>query len=213
VKTLLLFSLATLTSLGQVVKVPPRQIVPMEVQLRAKDAVQAQVDLTLKGDFKAVVDRMNPDHLKILSREAKVPVDVVKANKLGQLQAVAQQGVTIEAMITLPPAGAFEVDFGLVNQIVDGQAVNAGAYRSWMVFIPTVMDFSAMDHDAQPPRMRTFRKWSFEIAISKKDGEDWTFLSGDGVNALELRKLFKFLPQEEKAYNFPVRKVEEIKKK
>ena len=81
-KTLLLFSLATLTSFGQVVKVPPRQIVPMDVQLRAKAAVQAQVDKTLKGDFQGVVEKMNPDYLKVLSREAKIPVDALKAKKL-----------------------------------------------------------------------------------------------------------------------------------
>ena len=213
VKTLLLFSLATLTSFGQVVKVPPRQIVPMEVQNRAKDAVQDQVAKTLKGDFKGVVDKMNPDHLKILAREAKVPVNVLKAQKLRQLQGVAQQGVTIEAMITLPPSGAFEVDFGLVGQVVNGEAVNGAAYRQWMVFIPTVMDVSAMDLAAEPPRMRTVRKWSFEVAISPKDKDDWTFVNGDGVNALELRKLFKFLPQQDAAYNFPKRDAEEVDKK
>jgi len=185
----------------------------MDVQERAQSAVQAQVDKTLKGDFEGVVDKMNPEYLKVLSREARIPVEGVKAKKLLQLQGIAQQGVTIEAMITLPPAGAFEVDFGLVKDLVNGEAVNEAAYRKWMVFIPTVMDISAMDRAAQPPRMRTIRKWGFEVAISPKDGEDWTFVNGEGVNALELRKLFKFLPQQDKAFNFPVRKVEELKKK
>ena len=212
-KTLLLFSLASLTSFGQVVKVPARQIVPMDVQLRAKVAVQSQVDKTLKGDFRGVVEKMNPDYLKVLSREAKIPVDAVQAKNLKNLQEISQQGVTIEAMITLPPAGAFEVDFGLTEQMVDGKAVNGGAYRSWMVFIPTVIDISGLDLSTEPPKMRTFRKWSFEVAIAKKDQESWTFVNGQGVNALELRKLFKFLPQDDKAYNFPVRKAEEIKKK
>lgn len=185
----------------------------MDVQLRAKAAVQDQVERTLKGDFKWVVDRMNPEHLKILAREMKVPVDVVKDKKVRQLQQISQQGVTIEAMITLPPSGAFEVDFGLEEQMVNGEAVNVGAYRSWMVFIPTVMDISAMDHSSEPPRMRTVRKWSFEVAIAKKNQESWTFMNGEGVNALELRKLFKFLPQQDAAFHFPERKAEEIKKK
>jgi len=185
----------------------------MEVQERAQSAVQAQVDKTLKGDFKGVVDKMNPEHLKILAREARIPVEAVKAKKLRQMKAIAQQGVVIEAMITLPPAGAFEVDFGLVDGMVNGRAVNEAAYRKWMVFIPTVMDISAMDRAAQPPRMRTIRKWGFEVAISPKNGEDWTFVNGEGVNALELRKLFKFLPIQDKAFNFPVRKAVEVKKK
>ncbi|YCM44096.1 hypothetical protein V2O64_22570 [Verrucomicrobiaceae bacterium 227] len=212
-KTLLLLSLTTFTSFGQVVQVPPKQIVPMDVQLRAKAAVQAQVEKTLQGDFKGVVEKMNPDHLKILAREMKVPVANVKARKVAQLQAIGQQGVVLEAMITLPPAGAFEVDYGFEDRIVDGKPVKVAGYRSWMVFIPTVMDISAMDRAAQPPRMRTIRKWSFEVAISRKKEEEWTFVNGDVVNALELRKLFKFLPQKDSAFNFPVKKAEEVERK
>jgi hypothetical protein len=210
VKTLLLLSLATFSSFGQVVQVPPRQIVPMEVQLRAKDAVQVMVNKTLQQDFVAVAEMMNPEYLKILARTNQKTVNQIKAQAVQTLRGIGTGGVSLEAMITLAPQGAFEVDYGFEDKIVNGEKVKVAGYRSWMVFIPTVVDFSGLDEKAQPPRVRTIRQWSFQVAISKKDKEAWTFISGDSVNALELRKLFKFLPQEDKQYNFPVRKLEEV---
>ena len=211
VKTLLLLSFATLSSLGQVVQVPPRQIVPMEVQMRAKEAVQEMVNKTLQQDFVAVADKIYPDYLQLLARAKRKTIAQVKAEEVAKLKAVGASGVTIDSMITLAPKNAFEVEYG-VEKGQGGSATEAG-YRSWMVFIPTVLDFSALDNLADPPRMRSFRKWGFQVAISKKDQESWTFVDGDGVNALELRKLFKFLPQDDKLYNFPRRDVQEIERK
>ena len=141
----------------------------------------------------------------------KKTVPAVKADRVAKMQAIGQQGVTVDAMITLNPKSAFEVDYGFEDRVVDGKRVKVADYRSWLVFVPTVMDISVVDNKVQPPKMRRFRKWGFEVAISKKNDEDWTFVSGDGMNALELRKLFKFLPQKDKDLNFPVRKIEELK--
>lgn len=202
-----------MTAYGQVVKMPPRQIVPMDVQMRAKDATQQMVDKTLRGDFVAVVERTYPEYLQFRAREKRRTIPQTKAALVNNLRKIGQEGVVLDAMITLNPQSAFEVDYGVEKRVVNGEEVQAGIYRKWMVFIPTVLDISAMDHDAKPPRMRNFRKWDFEVAIADKGQENWTFIPGSSANAMELRKYFKFLPQKDEDLRFPERKIEEIRKK
>ncbi|MBT7214457.1 MAG: hypothetical protein HN869_04520, partial [Verrucomicrobia bacterium] len=74
-----------------------------------------------------------------------------------------------------------------------------------------VKDFQYLDQSKKPAKLRRFRKWEYEIAISPKEQESWTFVNGNGMNALQLRKIFKFLPKEDKEFQFPEVKVEELK--
>jgi hypothetical protein len=225
VKTLLLLLIATLTSAAQqgaagLVKVPPRNIVPMEVKQRAKAAVQVVMDETIRGNFKAALNSMNPEFVKVTSRAFGGP-ERFKAALLKQMEDMGQNGVTFMAAITQPADIAFEVDYGFENQIIDGKPVigpdgkpvQVAGYRSWMVFVPTVTDFEYLDKETEPAKLRKFRKWSFEVAISKKKAEQWTFINGDSINALQLRKLFPFLPKEDKKMQFPPIKREERTKK
>ncbi|MCX8238971.1 MAG: hypothetical protein OSB05_09140 [Akkermansiaceae bacterium] len=224
VKTLLLLLISTLTASSQqregaLVKVPLRNIVPMEVKQRAQKAVQVVVDKTIRGDFKAALDSMNPKFVNVLSRPYGGPKKY-KAGLLKQIEDMGKNGVTFEAAITQPADTAFEVDYGFENQMVDGQVVmgkdgkpvQIACYRSWMVFVPTVKDFQYLDKSSEPHKLRKFRKWDFEVAISLKKNENWTFINGSSVNALQLRTLFHFLPKEDKKLQFPVVKAEERKK-
>jgi len=223
VKTLLLLLIATLTSVAQqggagLVKVPPRNIVPMEVKQRAQKAVQAVMDETIRGNFKAALNSMNPEFVKVISRPYGGP-EKYKAGLLKQMQAMGKNKVTFMAAITQPADIAFEVDYGFENQVVDGKLVmgadgkpvQVANYRSWMVFVPTVTDFTVVNPETD--KLHKYRKWGFEVAISKKKGEKWTFINGDTINALQLRKLFPFLPKEDKKMQFPPIKREERTKK
>jgi hypothetical protein len=208
--------IATLSTSGQqeaaLAQVPPRNIVPMEVKQRAQAAVQAVMDKTVRGDFKAALDSMNPDFVKVISRAVGGP-EKYKAGLLKMMNEMGQNGITFQAAITQPADIAFEVDFGLAKKIVDGKQVEVPEYRSWMVFVPTVKDFQVLDKEAQPAELRKFRKWGFEVAISPKKGEAWTFINGDNITALQLRQLFPFLPKEDKDLKFPAKKIEERTKK
>lgn len=224
VKTpLLLLSILTLNALCQdddirASTVPPRNIVPMEVKERAQAAVQEVVNKTVRGDFKAALDSMNPEFLKMMARPFGGPKRL-KAQYLRQMQAMGKNGVTFQAAITRRADSAFEVDYGFEDLLVDGQKVmgpdgkpkQVARYRKWMVFVPTVKDFQYLDKSTNPAKLRRFRKWDFEIAISPKGQEKWTFVNGNGMNALQLRKVFKFLPKNDKDYQFPEVKNEELK--
>ena len=215
-KTLLLLLIATLSASGQqeaaLAQVPPRNIVPMDVKERAQAAVQVVMDKTVRGDFKAALDSMNPDFVKVTSRAVGGPAKY-KAGLLKMMQEMGQNGITFQAAITQAVDIAFEVDYGLENKVVNGKQVQVAGYRSWMVFVPTVKDFQVLDKEAQPAQLRKFRKWGFEVAISPKKDEKWTFINGDNINALQLRQLFPFLPKEDKDLKFPAKKVEERTKK
>ena len=188
---------------------PQRQIVPLDVKRSAQAALQKVMDKTVRGDNQAAIDSMNPEYLEIISR-ANGGVVKHKAKLLNALNMMGKNGVTIQAGIAQVADSAMECDYGLVE---GPEGVKMGVYRKWMVFVPTVKDISILDNEQQPPVLRTFRKWDFEVAISPKGREDWTFINGGGINSLELRKLFPFLPKEDKAFFFPEIKTEELTKK
>jgi len=198
--------------------VPKRNIVPMEVKERAQAAVQEVVNKTIRGDFQAALDSMNPEYLKVIARPFGGPKRL-KAQYLKQMKEMGQNGVTFQAAITRRADIAFEVDYGFEDFLVDGEKVmgedgkpkKVARYRKWMVFVPTVKDFQYLDQSKKPAKLRRFRKWEYEIAISPKEQESWTFVNGNGMNALQLRKIFKFLPKEDKEFQFPEVKVEELK--
>lgn len=223
VKTLLLLLIVTLNACcdetdARLSSVPPRNIVPMEVKERAQAAVQKIVDETVRGNFKAALDSMNPDFVKVISRPYGGP-EKYKAALMDQMNEMGQNGLVFQAAITRRADIAFEVDYGFEPHIVNGEPVigkdgkvqQIARYRSWMVFVPTVKDFQYLDKSTEPAKLRKFRKWDFEVAISPKKDENWTLINGSSVNALQLRKLFKFLPKDDKSFQFPEVKNEEIK--
>lgn len=223
VKTLLLVLTVTFNAFGnetdaRLSSVPPRNIVPMEVKERAQNAVQKVVDETVRGNFQAALDSMNPGFVRVISRPYGGPAQY-KAGLMRQMKEMGQNGLTFQAAITRKADIAFEVDYGFEDQIVNGEVVlgedgeprQVARYRSWMVFVPTVKDFQYLDRSTEPARLRKFRKWDFEVAISPKKDESWTFINGSSVNALQLRKLFKFLPKDDKTFQFPEVKYEEVK--
>jgi hypothetical protein len=112
------------------------------------------------------------------------------------------------------------VDYGFEDFLVDGEKGDGGRWKSQEGCTLSQVDgfrsrqskiFQYLDQSKKPAKLRRFRKWEYEIAISPKEQESWTFVNGNGMNALQLRKIFKFLPKEDKEFQFPEVKVEELK--
>ncbi len=181
----------------------------MDVQQRAKAATQVMVDQVMVGKYAEVIEMMNPDYLKKTATQKRITVTKLKEQLAKQLETIGKNGVTLDATITRAPKGAFEVDYGFEEEIINGKKVKVANYRSWMVFIPTVTDLQVLDNHQESPTLKRYRKFGFQVAISPKKGEKWTFIGGSGVNALELRKLFPYLPKTDKEFDFPVRKIVE----
>lgn len=195
---------------GQATQVPERNLVPMEVQRRAQAAVQAAMTEAVKGNFEVLVNQMNPKYLKLETRRIAGGIAGVKADKLRLFKELAKNGVVLGASVARQPNSAMEVDFGIDKEVVEGRRRNVSVYRKWMVIVPTVTDFQVVDRTQKPAKIRKFRKFGFEVAVSPKQGENWTFIPGEGMNPLQLRKMFPFLPRDPKVYRFPVEKTVEI---
>lgn len=223
-KILLLALILTATAAGQkknapIAGVPPRQLVPVQVMRRAQMAAQKVVDQTVRGNFQAALNSMNPKYVEVISRPFGGPKKF-KASMLKMMNQMGANGIAIQSILTRMPKTALEVDYGLQDVVVNGEPVmgpdgkpkREAAYRSWMVFVPTVTDYLIKDQNP-PQKLVMKRKWDFQVAISPKREEDWTFISGSSINPLELRRIFPFLPKDKKQFQFPEVKTQTLEGK
>ena len=79
-----------------------------------------------------------------------------------------------------------------------------------MVLVPTQKIVMAPDPNTRPVKFRKVQVNSFMVAIVKKGGKDWTFIDGSSLQAADLRRVFPFLPKDEKKLKFPPRGGKEI---
>ncbi len=159
-------------------------------------AVKSVADLgqeVVLGRFKVAMDRMYPQWKE---RTAKRMGGMAELEK--QLEAVAkqmlQQGISITGFTPQGQPRAFEVAAGKKVTTVEGRQVEQLIYTKWMVLVPTVTTFRAfLENDPKPV---TIESTGFQVAISDKGKNDWTFIDGSGVTVNELRSLFGNLPQD-----------------
>lgn len=160
-------------------------------------AVKAVGDLgkeVVMGRYQVAVDRMYPQWKE---RTAKRMGGMEKLQQ--QLNGVAQdmlrQGISI---IDSAPQGqprAFEVDPGKKVEVVDGNEIERLRYTKWLVLVPTVTKFRAFIQ-GDPPVAVIIESTGFQVAISDKGKNDWTFIDGSTVSVNDLRSLFGNLPQD-----------------
>ncbi len=202
----LLFSCSLV--LGQM---PPRQPVPETVRIEAQKATQVLMNRVVRGDVDAAFKHMNPDWRKIEARKNGGEAALAKKFREG-FASLKAKGVELRATEAKMPVMAYEVDFGHQKQVINGVSTKIGVYKQWMVFVPTSSMVIARDHGVVPPKEVQMLLKSFQIAISEKGKNDWTFIDGAHITATELRQLFPFLPPSEKDLGFPKRGGQVLKK-
>ena len=77
-------------------------------------------------------------------------------------------------------------------ELVDGKPVERLRYTKWLVLVPTVTKFRT--HIKGDPVAVTIESTGFQVAVTDKGKEDWTFIDGAGVTVNDLRSLFVNLP-------------------
>jgi len=187
---------------AQVVKIPPRGIVPPEVLRSAMEATQVLCDQTVKGDMTIAVKKMYPKWKKKEARKVGGAAKL-EALLLGKLKEAKAHGVNITLMKARQPISAFEVNFGLEEQVVNGQRVKKGVYREWLVFVPVVQFVTAENRATNPPEIVDMRMEGYQVAICKKGTNDWTFIDGSTMKAFQLRQLFPYLPAKDEDLGLP----------
>ena len=180
--------------------VPATAAVPPEVVASAVAAVGKLGDEVVLGRYQVAVERMNPVWKeRIAKRNTKGVGGMEELEKqlAGVARQMVQQGISI---ISFKPQGqprSFEVSPGKKVEKVNGVEVESLIFKKWLVLVPTATKFRSIQKmEGQAPKVITTDVIGFQVAISDKGKNDWTFIDGSGLSVNELRSLFGTLPQD-----------------
>ncbi len=166
---------------------------PPEVVASAVAAVAKLGDEVVLGRYQVAVDRMNPMWKE---RTAKRMGGMEELNKqlAGVAKQMVQQGIS---MISFKPQGqprSFEVSPGKKVEKVNGVETESLVFNKWLVLVPTATKFRIMrEGDTKPLVIDSI---GFQVAISDKGRNDWSFIDGSGLSVNDLRSMFATLPQD-----------------
>ena len=170
--------------------------VPPEVVASAVAAVSKLGDEVVLGRYKTAVDRMNPLWKERVAKRMG-GMEALEKQLEGVAAQMVQQGIS---MISFKPEGRpqpYEVSPGKKVVRENGANVEKMVYTQWMILVPTVTNFRIMSSEAgQAPKVVTIESIGYQVAISDKGKNDWTFIDGSGLNVNDLRGMFITLPQD-----------------
>jgi len=185
---LCLFSLSPLHAQDVITEDAPPQV--------AASAVRAVADLGMevaKGKYTVAVERMFPQWKERAAKRAG-GMEALEKQLDGVSDQMLQQGITITECAPQGQPRVFEVIPGKKVEVVDGQQIEALRYTKWLVLVPTVTKFRIFV--PKDPVAVMIESTGFQVAISDKGKEDWTFIDGSSVSVNDLRSLFINLPQD-----------------
>jgi hypothetical protein len=169
--------------------------VPVEVTSAAVAAVKSMGDQVVLGRHQVAIDRMYPQWKESVAK-SEGGMAKLEAKLAGIVKAMSEQGVQL---ISFRPEGkptAYEVGPGKEVVEEDGKQVEKMIYKQWMLLIPTITEYRITKpaQAGELPKFLVITTRGFQVAISDKDKNDWTFIDGTGVTVPELRRLFMTLP-------------------
>jgi hypothetical protein len=180
--------------------------VPPEVEQSALAAVDELGQQVVLGRYQIAIDRMFPPWKESLAKSVG-GVEKLQEKLAGTGKIMAEQGIQLLSFRTEsrkdPATGvetkvtAYEVESGKEVVQENGKPVEKMIYKKWLLLIPTVTEFR-MTAPAKPgelPKMHVIANHSFQVAISDKGKNDWTFIDGSGLRISDLRRLFFTLPE------------------
>lgn len=167
--------------------------VPPEVTASAVAAVGKLGDEVVLGRYQVAVDRMNPLWKK-RAAERMGGMEALEKQLSGVAAQMVQQGIS---MISFKPQGqpkVYQVTPGKKLVKEGGVNVEKLVYTKWLVMVPTVTKFRIMREGV--PKPLVIESISYQVAVSDKGKNDWTFIDGAGLKPADLRGLFITLPQD-----------------
>lgn len=174
--------------IGEVVAEP----IPPEVVVAASSAVAKLGDEVVLGRYQVAVERMNP-RWKVRAAQRMGGMAALEKQLAGVAAQMVQQGIS---MISFKPQGqprSYEVSPAKKAIKQNGVDTEIMAYTQWMVLVPTVTKFRILRPGN--PKPLVIESTGFQVALSDKGKNDWTFIDGSGLSANDLRSLFNTLPQ------------------
>jgi hypothetical protein len=169
--------------------------VPQEVATSAVAAVKAMGDQVVLGRHQVAIDRMYPQWKESVAKR-EGGMEKLEARLAGIVKQMTEQGVQLKSFRPEGVPTAYEVGPG--KEVVEegGKKVERMIYKQWLLLIPTVTEYRITKPGAagELPKFLVITSRGFQVAISDKDKDDWTFIDGAGVTVPELRRLFITLP-------------------
>lgn len=169
---------------------------PVEVTNAAVAAVKVLGEQVVLGKHQVAIDRMYPEWKERAAKRAG-GMEKLQQQLAGVATTMAQQGVQL---ISFRPQGApisYEVLPGKETVEENGKKVEKLIHKNWLVLIPTVTEYRIAKpaEKGGAPKFVVIQSTGFQVAVSEKDKNDWTFIDGASVTVADLRRLFITLPE------------------
>jgi len=172
---------------------PVASAVPPEVIASASAAVAKLGDEVVLGRYQVAVDRMNPMWKERTARRMG-GMEALNKQLAGVAKQMIQQGIS---MISFKPQNqprAYEVSPGKKVEKINGVETESLVFNKWLVLVPTTTKFRIMREGET--KALVIDSTGFQVAISDKGKNDWTFIDGAGISVNDLRSMFATLPQD-----------------
>lgn len=168
---------------------------PAEVTSAAVAAVKAMGDQVVLGKHQVAIDRMYPQWKESVAKR-EGGMEKLEEKLAGIVKQMNEQGVQLLAFRPEGKPTAYEVGPGKEVTEEDGKKVEKMIFKKWLLLIPTVTQYRITKpaQAGELPKFLVITSRGFQVAISDKDKNDWTFIDGAGVTVPELRRLFITLP-------------------
>ncbi len=170
------------------------EAVPPQVLASAVAAVAKLGDEVVLGHYQVAVARMNPLWKERTAKRGD-GMETPEQQAAGVAAAMVRQGIS---MIAFKPQGqprCYEVAPNTKIVKENGANVTKFMFTKWLVLVPTATKFRILHGaDGQPPKVITIESISYQVAISDKDRNDWTFIDGSQLKPSDLRGMFATLP-------------------
>lgn len=180
-----------------------------EVEKSAVDAVKALGAQVMAGNHKVALERMYPAWKEKLTATVPGGVKAMEAAMETLGKQMRASGTTITGFETAGPITAYEVDAGKEpvldaagKPVIDeasGKPAEKIIFKKYLLVVPTITKFRFMVPPADPggvAKPAAITSKSFQLALSDKGKNDWTFIDGATLKMSELRRLFFNLPQD-----------------
>jgi len=185
--------LAPLPVLGQAAA----SFAPPEVVAAAVAAVASLGDQVALGRYEVAVERMNPTWKERTANQMG-GMEQLEKQLAGVAKQMVQQGISIISFTPQGPARSYEVAPGRKVETVAGVETEKLIFTKWLVLVPTATKFRIIREGQTKPTI--IDSIGFQVAISDKGKDNWTFIDGSGLTVNDLRSLFATLPQD---FQFP----------
>jgi len=160
---------------------------PPEVAASAIAAVEDLGKQVLLGRHKVAIERMYPRWKERMAKRVG-GMDALEKQLEGIGEMMARQGV---AVLSFRHTGV-----PIAYEVWPGKAPEGAppVYQKWLLLVPTETEYR-ITQPGTPPTFHTIRSKGFQVAVSEKGKNEWTFIDGSGLSVADLRSLFITLPE------------------